>query len=210
MNDNPALTLLKNRVNQMDQKPSEITRADVDELLMITEVCRDILPNRFVEVVADFDKRFMQGTAEKVAFAERISRILSVAEKLPSIDNQQQSTDELLPSFSLTEKDKFRVLDLCQELRKIIFASELFDEPHKRRLLNRVAAIELQVHQKKGLFDIVRGGINDLGETFGKFGRDIEPLTKRMEEVVKITRRATNEYDQLPAPDEIKQLPPPQ
>lgn len=208
MQESKSLELLRTRISKHNQDPMKLTRADVDELAMITDVCRNELPRKFVEVVIDYDKKFSNISSDKVAFVERLSRILKVAEALPKAP-EQELTDELLPSFELKEKAKARVLELCNEMRKIIFSSNYFDEPHKRRLLNRIAGIELQVHQKRGLFDIVRGGINDLGETLGKFGRDIEPLTKRMEEVVKITREATKEYDQLPAPDEVKQLPPP-
>lgn len=209
MHESDALSLLKRKIAKLNQNPPQMTRADVDELAMITEVCRHLLPKKFVEVVADYDRKFSNISTDKLAFIERLHRILQVSESLPVSREGEQETDELLPSFSLKEKDKLRVLELCQEMRKIIFSSNLFDEPHKRRLLNRIAGIEHQVHQKRGLFDIVRGGINDLGETLGKFGRDIEPLTKRMDEVVKITRQATKEYDQLPAPEDVKQLPPP-
>lgn len=100
-------------------------------------------------------------------------------------------------------------MDLCHDMRRIVLNSTVFDVAHKRRLLNRVSAIEQQVLQPKGLFDIVRGGLSDVGEALGKFGTDIKPLTDRMNEVVGIVRRATHEYDQLPPSDEVKQLPKP-
>jgi len=95
-------------------------------------------------------------------------------------------------------------------MRKIIHASEAFDVPHKKRLLNRIAAIEKQVYSDKGLLDVVLGGVSDIGETLGKFGGDIKPLTDRMAEVKKITRSGSEEYKQLPEPDEVKSLPAPE
>lgn len=119
-------------------------------------------------------------------------------------------SDELAPTFSLNPKDKERVLDLCAQMRKIVLATEVFDQPHKRRLLDRIAGIEHQVEQPKGLLDIVRAGVSDVGETLGKFGTDIKPLTDRMKEVVQIARSNSKEYEQIPAPEEIKQLPKPE
>jgi len=94
-------------------------------------------------------------------------------------------------------------------MRKIVFATTDFDEPHRLRLLNRIAAIEAEVKKPKGMFDVVRAGVSDVGETLGKFGKDIKPLTDRIKEVTSIARKNTSEYDQLPAPEELKRLPPP-
>jgi len=94
-------------------------------------------------------------------------------------------------------------------MRKIILATPDFDDPHRVRLLNRLSAIEKEVLKSTGLFDVIRGGMNDLGETLGKFGKDIKPLTDRMREVVSIVRKSTKAYDQLPDPDEIEKLPAP-
>lgn len=76
-------------------------------------------------------------------------------------------------------------------------------------LLNRIAAVEKQAIDKRGMLDVVRGAASDVGETLWKFGKDIKPLTDRFKEVLSITRKATPEYDQIPAPEELKKLPPP-
>ena len=59
------------------------------------------------------------------------------------------------------------------------------------------------------MLDVICGGVSDIGETLGKFGVDIKPLTDRMTEVMQITRAGSKEYEQLPAPEEVKQLPKP-
>ena len=95
-------------------------------------------------------------------------------------------------------------------MRKIVFSSSIFDAPHRRRLLNRIAAIEHEVHQKQGKLDVILAGVVDVGDALGKFGDKIEPLTKRMKEVAQIARSGSKEYEQIPAPDEIKALPAPE
>ena len=203
---------VRNRITvllrQIGHNPTEFVRADMDELAMLVSLEKRNLPTRFVQLVEQMDSAFPSTSSGRAHAHERLSRILAVANEFP----EQQvlaETEELLPRFQLAKPDHDRVMELCADMRKIVFSSNVFDEPHKRRLLNRIAGIEYQLSQKKGLFDVVRGGVNDLGETLGKFGKDIKPLTDRMNEVVSIVRRSTKEYDQLPPPDEVKQLPPP-
>ncbi len=180
----------------------------MDELAMLVSLEKRNLPTRFVELIGQMDSSFPTTSSGRAHAHERLSRILQVASQFPE-QEVSSGTEELLPTFHLAKPDHDRVMALCADMRKIVFSSTVFDEPHKRRLLNRIAGIEYQLSQAKGLFDVVRGGINDLGETLGKFGKDIKPLTDRMNEVVSIVRRSTKEYDQLPPPDEVKQLPPP-
>ena len=106
-------------------------------------------------------------------------------------------------------KEKGRVLELSSQIRKIIFASTAFDEPHKRRLLNRIAAIENEVNQPKGKLDVILGGVSDIGDALKKFGGDLKPLSDRISEIKKITQSKSKEYAQIPAPEEQKALPAP-
>lgn len=94
-------------------------------------------------------------------------------------------------------------------MRKIVLASPVFDEAHKRRLLDRITAIEKQVHQKKGRLDVVLAGVSDVGDTLKKFGTDLKPLTDRMTEIKRITQGSSTEYEAIPAPEELAKLPAP-
>lgn len=139
----------------------------------------------------------------------RVLGMLNVVVNILDIEEAPQSSDALIPTFELSENDASRLFELCGQMRRIILGSDVFDEPHRLRLLNRIAAIEAETHKPKGMFDVVRGGINDLGETLGKFGKDVKPLTDRMREVVSIARKGSKQYEQLPEPDEVKRLPAP-
>jgi hypothetical protein len=136
--------------------------------------------------------------------------MLRVQEKVLELTENTTTNTRLVPLFELGPNDQIRIQGLCEQMRKVVFSTADFDEPHRLRLLNRIAAIEAEIKKPLGMFDVVRGGINDLGETFGKFGKDIKPLTDRMREVVSIARKGTKEYDQLPEPDEVKRLPAPE
>lgn len=201
---------LTERLEYFEHRAHSFRRSDLDCLILLADLSNETVSKRFQDVLISFDKGFaMMEDSTKIEYVQRLVEINKITVEFPKKDLDGTLSDELIPSFQLPISDKSRVLALCQEMRKIIFSADHFDEPHKRRLLNRIAAIEQQVHQKRGYFDIVRGGINDLGETLNKFGKDIEPLTKRMQEVVQIARKATKEYDQLPPPEEVKKLPPP-
>lgn len=77
-------------------------------------------------------------------------------------------------------------------------------------MLNRIAAIENEAMKDKGNLDTVLAGIVDVGDALGAFGRKVEPLTKRMQEIAGIAKKGSKEYDQLPSAEEIKALPSPE
>ena len=150
-----------------------------------------------------------------VAYAERMVGLLegidrSVDYPAPPPPLRIETDIEIQPPLFILDGDERKmVLRLASEMRKSVVSSDFFDRAHKVRLIKRISAIEAEVHKPKGMFDVILGGISDVGEAFGKFGTDVKPLVERMEEIRKITRSKSAEYDQLPAPDEIKRLPAP-
>ena len=185
-----------------------LSAADYDEVQFLTTLLVDHIPQKIVELS---NGKFPRTGQDQRKFGERCLRALALSQQFGSLETTKapSSTEELLPVFELEQHDKERIFKLCTDMRKIVFASSVFDEPHKKRLLNRIAAIEKQVHSPKGLFDVILGGVSDVGETLNKFGTDIKPLTDRMTEVAQIARKGTKEYDQIPAPEEVKKLPAP-
>ena len=186
------------------------SRSSLDELVMLTDANETSLPKKFIQIVRETDENFTLQSFRK-DFTDRLLMILQVSKEydLVSSTNNELDTDELVPTFYLGKNDKKKVLNLCAQMRKIVLATTVFDQPHKCRLLNRIAGIEYQIEQQKGLLDVVRAGISDVGETLGKFGTDIKPLTERMKEVFQIARSNSKQYDQIPAPEEVKKLPAP-
>lgn len=185
---------------------------DFDEMKILHNRAYKSFPREFNDLFSRLDSS--DSSNYKTEMFRRLNRILHVVNGLPvhlqAFPGEVAETSEALtPTFELKKADKDRIFALCIDMRKIVFSTIEFDEPHRRRLLNRIAAIEAETHKPKGLFDVVRGGINDLGETLGKFGKDIKPLTDRMAEVTKIARSGSKEYEQLPPPEDIKRLPPP-
>ena len=204
------LGAIRGHCKKMTLGAGNFFRADMDELALRVEKASESLPERFVELVENTDTDFPAVSAKQLnEIGNRLLRILSLMSELDLV-TESFDDEELLPKFSLDSKERAHVLDLCAQMREFVFSSKTFDNAHKRRLSNRISAIERQVHQPKGLFDVILGGISDVGEVLGKFGSDVKPLTDRMAEIAKITREGTKEYESLPAPQEQKRLPPPE
>jgi hypothetical protein len=182
------------------------TAADFDELLLLSQIAKNQLPSSFMALLKTSE--FPRIARDQRTLAQRLDRAISVEAEFGSVPTENSA--ELLPTFKLKKKDRDRVLELCSKMRMIILASPMFDEAHRRRLLNRINAIEKQVNQEKGLLDVVLGGVSDVGDTLKKFGTDLKPLTDRMAEVKRITQSNSGEYQQIPAPEELDALPPPE
>jgi hypothetical protein len=205
--DNFLNVAIRHRPSASSSAPWSL--ADIDEIAYLARLAADGLPEQFNDLIATGipSREYDQGP-----FAERLLRVLKLTQEfgdLPVGNADDQNQDDLAPTFSLDSDEATRVVELTTQMRKIVFASTNFDAPHKKRLLDRIAAIEKEVHQPKGKLDVVLAGISDLGDTLKKFGGDLKPLSDRYAEVVKITRSRSKEYDQLPAPDEVPGLPAP-
>ena len=200
-------------VAKLKTMANDFFQPDLDEAQLLYSYCSDEFPESFRKIFESF--QYTQVRDKKANWVTRLLRILEIEISIPKSAKRlkipdKQEVEALVPTFSVDEQDAERIFELCSEMRKIVLASTDFDQPHKVGLLNRIAAIESQTQKPKGLFDVVRGGINDLGETLGKFGKEIKPLTDRMNEVVSIARKGSEQYKQLPEPVEIKQLPSPE
>jgi hypothetical protein len=193
----------------METNMADVDRGDVDGLLVLAAIIPEELPQQFLKVLNALDEYFDDSTVNPIDEIVRLFEVLRAHKIVQEHDAASNTSITLLSYFELNDSNKTRVLILCSDMRKIVLASTDFDQSHKVRLSNRIAAMEAEINKPKGLFDVILGGVSDLGETLNKFGTEIKPLTDRMGEVLKITRSSTKEYDKLPLPEEIKQLPPP-
>ena len=113
------------------------------------------------------------------------------------------------PLFALEKDEVEQISSLSAEMREIVTVSDVFDKNHKRRLLGRINAIELEIQKPEGRFDVILGGVSDFGDALKKLGKDAKPLVDRINEIRGIAQPKTEEYKGLPAPEEVKNLPAP-
>ncbi len=139
---------------------------------------------------------------------ERLSGLLEAriveAQLFEGKSEEEMETDHAY--FQITQAERDAITMLATDMRKIVSTSTQFDKPHKVRLLKRISAIEQEVHKEKGRFDVILGGISDIGETAGQFGEDVKPLVERMAEIEQITRGKSPDYAQLEKPEEVLKI----
>ena len=180
-------------------------RAYLDRIEVLAKHPNAGLPEKFLEVLSEIDN--MDYDIATSADVDRLEAVLEAAQFLESVDPAVASD---VVYFEIDDDDKGKILALCQKMRKIIWATDVFDDPHRIRLLKRISAIETQVHEPKGMYDVILAGVVDFGDAAGKFGEKVKPLTDRMREIGLVARKGAREYDKIPAPEEVKRLPAPE
>jgi hypothetical protein len=175
----------------------------IDQIEVLLQGSEALFSKKFVLLST---KSWGANVAQQQITASRLFKILEAEDLKSKLGVSSISSDQIIPTFELSSSDKQKLTKLASGIRKIVTASTDFDQAHRVRLLNRIAAMEAEIEKPKGLFDVFLGGLSDFGETAGKFGTDIKPLTDRVKEMVSIARSNTREYDKLEAPAETKKL----
>lgn len=181
-----------------------LSEIDGDELFILIDSIEGNLPERFISLAHSIDGAFEHW--ENFDLQVVLSRLLRILEVSKSLPKATTAAENDLAYFQITQAEKDAITMLASDMRKIISTSTQFDRPHKVRLLKRISAIEEEVQKEKGMFDVILGGINDIGETAGKFGDDVKPLVERMAEIEQITRGKSPDYAQLEKPAELLKL----
>lgn len=140
--------------------------ADFDELFELSVLLGELLPTRFLAIIQN---GYPFEGYKQLSMAQRLKRTLDLQASYGNI-GRPEIADDLTPTFQLAQAEKVRVLELSSQMRGIVFKSAQFDEPHKRRLLNRIAAIENEINQPKGKLDVILAGLSDIGDAANKFG----------------------------------------
>ena len=118
----------------------------MDEIAVLYVAREAVLDPRFLGVVSACDANFGLNPGYKMEFLERLRAIRKIEESLPAPSaGYAVSEMALIPGFTLPPEDSRRVVELCDQKSRIVFASPVFNEPHKLRLTNRIAAIEREV-----------------------------------------------------------------
>lgn len=104
--------------------------------------------------------------------------------------------------YKLDNSDVQRAQQILNELRELLADSQVLDNDHKRRLLEKVEALQRELHKRMSDLDRIWGLIGEAGVLLGKFGRDVKPLTDRIRELVGIAWRSQATSEQLPTPEQ--------
>ena len=101
--------------------------------------------------------------------------------------------------YEFSEGDLERGQKLLNEIRDLITNSSLFDEPHRRRLLDRLERVQSEFHKKISDLDRFWGLIGDAGVALGKFGNDAKPIVDRIRELTSLVWATQARTEGLPS-----------
>jgi hypothetical protein len=124
----------------------------------------------------------------------------------------ETKTEEYLALFSrisvyeFSEPDFKRVHDLVRELRELIRASSLITDDHKRRLLRRLEAMQVELNKKTSDIDRFWGFIGEAGIAMRKFGEDLAPISERVLELGGIVITVIFAKEGIKALPEVSQI----
>jgi hypothetical protein len=99
--------------------------------------------------------------------------------------------------YEFSEDDFKKVQLSINELRDLIFDSEIIEDNHKQRLLKRLERLQSELHKKMSNLDGFWGFVGEAGVVMGKFGKDVKPLTDRIKDVMNIVWRTQARAEEL-------------
>ena len=101
--------------------------------------------------------------------------------------------------YEFSSGDLERIQNLLSELRNLVSESRIFEEKHRRRLLNRLEKLQKELHKKQSDLDHFWGLVGDAGVALGKFGKDAKPFVDRIKEITDIVWRTQSRAEELPS-----------
>lgn len=101
--------------------------------------------------------------------------------------------------YEFSEGDLTKIQGLLNALREQVVESSLFEEKHRRRLLQRLERLQQELHKKQSDLDHFWGLIGDAGVAIGKFGEDSKPFVDRIKQITDIVWRTQSRAEELPS-----------
>ena len=92
----------------------------------------------------------------------------------------------LVFSYEFSDGDLKQIQELLNELRDQITASDLFEAKHKQRILEKLEALQRELHKRMSSLDKFWGLFAEAGILLGKFGKDAKPFFDLIREMTRI------------------------
>lgn len=133
-------------------------------------------------------------TAVEMRNVRRIS-----AREFRSITNQTRAKIGKVISYQFNESEIDKIQEIINDLRFNIINALVFEDKHRARILNRLEAIQTELHKKLSDLDRFWGLIGDAGVALGKFGKEAKPFVERIKELTQIVWKAQARAEQIEA-----------
>lgn len=96
------------------------------------------------------------------------------------------------------EEENYKTIqDTLNKLRDELLSSELFDEAHKQRILEKLESLQKELHKKMSSLDKTLGQLVLIGSALGSAGEKAKPMFDRINETIKSILRVQNKKDKL-------------
>ena len=164
-----------------------VTRSDLDVMLLLAEADPDALPDRAHALLREAEIAFLRQPADRLSYIERLARLLETAGRL----HLRPGTRRLTPHFALSDAQRAFGLGACLELRTRLTEASWLNIRSRCRLLDRLAACEIELGAETGAFDVLRGALADFDEICADLHHDDAEIRARLADLVEITRRAS-------------------
>jgi hypothetical protein len=108
--------------------------------------------------------------------------------------------------YEFSQGDYDQIQGLLNQLRSLISSSELFENDHKMRLLNKLENLQREIHKTMSTLDSFWSLVGDAGIALGKFGEDAKPFVDRIADIMKIVWSTQARAAELPSNTPIPKI----
>ena len=146
---------------------------------------------------------FLSSVASEAAL--RISN-RNIEDFCKSKELEYSSIFERFTGYEFSDSDYEKIQTLISELRTEITGSGLIPAQHKRRLLNRLEAMQQELHKHTSDIDRFWGFLAEAGLVARKFGEDLKPINDRVIELGRIVTAVIMSKEGVHALPQIAQI----
>jgi len=104
-------------------------------------------------------------------------------------------------SYHFNEDEISYIQKIINALRDEITSKDVFKDEHKQRILNRLEALQQELHKKMSDLDRFWGLIGDAGVALGKFGADAKPFADLIKDLTKVVWGAQARVEEIECSD---------
>ena len=100
--------------------------------------------------------------------------------------------------YSLTDNEYDNIQEKINKLRENLLNTEMLDEKHRERVLNKLEELQKELHKKMSSLDKFLGGMISIAHTLGVSAKEAKPFTNDVKDILDITLNAKSRGENLP------------
>jgi len=118
------------------------------------------------------------------------------------IKNAKEKTKKKYISHYIFEESEYeRLQNLINEMREGVLKCEAFDEQHRRRVINKLENLQQELHKRVSSLSMLYGRVIEASQVAGKVGRNLDPVTDKARDFIRILSKTQDREENLPETD---------